>query len=198
MNPWDKSYAADDYYFGTEPNDFLRQHFPVIPRGGDVLCLAEGEGRNAVFLASTGYRVVAIDKSFIGLRKADQLAATNGVRIQTVAADLAAYRINPSAWDGIVSIWFNVPPALRAAVNRQVVVGLKPGGVLLLEAYTPAQFGRGTGGPPTADHLVTLAELGVELQGLDLVHELECDRMVHEGSGHNGLGAVVQIVARKA
>lgn len=197
VNSWNQCYAADDYYFGTEPNDLLLQHHSVIRRGGDVLCLAEGEGRNAVFLAHEGYRVVAVDQSAVGLQKAKRLAATKGAQIQTVVADLCDYRIEPSSWDGIVSIWCHFPRSLRVAVHLQVVAGLKPGGVFVLEAYTPAQIGRGTGGPPTGDRTVTLPELRRELKGLDLVRALERERVVHEGSEHDGLSAVVQIVARK-
>lgn len=197
MNSWDERYGTADYYYGTEANEFLREHCPGIRRGGDVLCLAEGEGRNAVFLAQQGFRPVAVDQSAVGLKKAGQLAASRSVQIETVLADLADYRIEPDRWDGIVSIWCHLPAALRAAVHRQVVAGLKVGGVFLLEAYTPAQLAYGTGGPRTADLLPTLAELRRELAGLDLVHAVERERTVHEGGGHHGLSAVVQVVAHR-
>jgi SAM-dependent methyltransferase len=160
-----------------------------------VLCLAEGEGRNAVFLAQQGFRPVAVDQSGVGLKKAAQLAAERGVRIETVVADLDGYRIEPGRWDGIVSIWCHLPAVLRTAVHRQVVGGLKIGGVFLLEAYTPAQLRYGTGGPRTADLLPTLADLRKELEGLELAHAIERERSVHEGGGHTGLSAVVQLVA---
>ena len=197
MNSWDEKYGAPGHYYGTEPNDFLRERCAAIPAGGTVLCLAEGEGRNAVFLAQQGFRVVAVDQSPVGLRKAEGLAAERGVRIETVVADLADYRIAPDHWDGIVSIWCHLPRPLRAAVHGQVAAGLRVGGAFLLEAYTPAQFGYGTGGPKTADLLPTLAELRAELAGLDLVHAVEREREVHEGQGHFGQSAVVDIVAVK-
>ena len=197
MNSWDEKYGAPGHYYGTEPNDFLREHHAVIPAGGRVLCLAEGEGRNAVFLAQQGLEVVAVDQSPVGLRKAQTLAAKRGVTISTVVADLADYRIEPGHWDGIVSIWCHLPEPLRADVHRQVVVGLKHGGAFLLEAYTPAQLNYGTGGPKSIDLLPTLAELRIELDGLDLVHAAEREREVHEGQGHFGLSAVVDIVAVK-
>jgi SAM-dependent methyltransferase len=197
MNSWDEKYGAPGHYYGTEPNDFLRECCSVIPAGGRLLCLAEGEGRNAVFLAQQGLRVVAVDQSPVGLCKAEALAAERGVRIETVVADLADFRIPPGHWDGIVSIWCHLPQPLRAGVHRQVVAGLKHGGVFLLEAYTPAQLEYGTGGPKTADLLPTLAELRTELDGLDLVHAVEREREVHEGQGHTGLSAVVDIVAVK-
>jgi hypothetical protein len=131
----------------------------------------------------------------VGLRKAGALAAERGVRIETVLADLADYRIESGGWDGIVSIWCHLPQPLRADVHRQVVAGLRSGGAFLLEAYTPAQLGYGTGGPKSVDLLPTLAELRTELDGLDLVHAVEREREVHEGQGHFGLSAVVDIVA---
>jgi len=182
MNSWDEKYGAPGHYYGTEPNGFLREHHAMIPAGGRVLCLAEGEGRNAVFLAQQGYRVVAVDQSPVGLRKAEILAAERGVTISTVVADLADYRIEPGRFDGIVSIWCHLPPPLRADVHRRVVAGLKRGGAFLLEAYTPAQLHYGTGGPKSIDLLPTLAELRIELDGLDLVHAVEREREVHEGS----------------
>jgi hypothetical protein len=119
------------------------------------------------------------------------------VQIETVVADLADYRIAPGHWDGIVSIWCHLPQPLRTDVHRQVVAGLRSGGVFLLEAYTPAQLNYGTGGPKSIDLLPTLAELRTELDGLDLVHAVEREREVHEGHGHTGLSAVVDIVAIK-
>jgi hypothetical protein len=195
MNQWDERYGTARYFYGTEPNDFLRERFTAIRGGGDVLCLAEGEGRNAVFLAQQGLRVVALDQSAVGLKKAEQLAIDRGVRVETVVADLSSYRIEPARWDGIVSIWCHLPAALRAAVHGQVVAGLTVGGVFLLEAYTPAQLRYGTGGPQTADLMPTLAELRRELAGLEFVHAVERERVVHEGEGHTGLSAVVQVVA---
>ncbi len=198
MNAWDERYAGAGYFYGTQPNDFLRERAAAIPAGGAVLCLGEGEGRNAVFLARSGYRVTALDQSAVGLGKAARLAAEQGVTIDTIVADLDGYRFEPARWDGIVSIWCHLPAALRAAVHRQVSGALKPGGAFLLEAYTPKQLEYGTGGPKSLDLLPSLADLRAELEGLDLVHAVELTRTVAEGRGHSGLSAVVQIVARKA
>lgn len=198
MNTWDERYAEAGYFYGTQPNDFLRERAAAVPAGGAVLCLGEGEGRNAVFLARSGYRVTALDQSAVGLGKAARLAAEQGVTIDTIVADLDGYRFEPARWDGIVSIWCHLPAALRAAVHRQVSGALKPGGAFLLEAYTPKQLEYGTGGPKSLDLLPSLADLRAELGGLDLVHAVELTRIVAEGRGHSGLSAVVQIVARKA
>jgi SAM-dependent methyltransferase len=193
---WDQRYSSDGYVYGTEPNGFLVAASPRL-RPGKVLCLGEGEGRNAVWLAAQGHEVTAVDSSGVGLDKAQRLAAERGVTIVTVQADLAAYEIEAEAWDGIVSIFCHLPAALRAQVHRRCVAGLRPGGVVLLEAYTPRQVGRGTGGPPTADFMMDAETLRSELTGLDFLELRECEREVHEGELHNGLGAVVQLVARK-
>ena len=150
MISWDERYGTAGYFYGTEPNDFLRGHCAEIRHGGDVLCLAEGEGRNAVYLAQQGLHPLALDQSPVGLAKAVQLAAARGVQLDTLVANLADYQVEPGRWDGIVSIWCHLPSALRAVVHRQVVTGLKIGGVFLLEAYTPAQLAHGTGGPKSS------------------------------------------------
>lgn len=194
---WDERYAPDTYLYGTEPNDFLSTHLPRLSPGSRILCLAEGEGRNAVFLAEAGHEVVALDQSSVGLQKAERLAEERGVRIETVRADLAQHRIEAGAWDAIVSIWCHVPGPVRAQIHRQVVGGLRPGGLLLLEAYTPDQLKHKTGGPPVAAWMPTLAQLRDELAELEPLHAVELERMVHEGKAHDGLSAVVQLVGRK-
>jgi SAM-dependent methyltransferase len=195
-NFWDERYSAPAFAYGTEPNDFLAAMAANIP-AGPVLCLAEGEGRNAVCLAQLGHAVTAVDASVTGLAKAQALAKARGVAIATKAADLADYRIEPSAWAGIVSIWAHLPPAMRRAVHAQVVSGLRPGGVLILEAYTPAQLAFGTGGPRDATICMTLAGLAEELAGLDFIVGRECERDVIEGIHHTGRSAVVQVLARR-
>jgi hypothetical protein len=141
--------------------------------------------------------VTAVDSSGVGLDKAQRLAAERGVTITTVQADLTVYEIEADAWDGIVSIFCHLPAPLRARVHRSCVAGLRHGGLMLLEAYTPRQIGRGTGGPPTAELMMDAQTLRSELEGLDVLDLRECEREVHEGELHNGIGAVVQLVARK-
>jgi len=193
---WDQRYGAPGYAYGTAPNDFLVAVAGQIPPGR-VLSLGEGEGRNAVFLAARGHEVVAVDQSEVGLAKALRLAAERGVCIETVRADLGSFAIRPEAWAGIVSVFCHLPKAIRQPLHAAIVCGLQPGGVFVLEAYTHAQLGRGTGGPKVPELLLSLAELRADLAGLDLVHGVEREREIREGSHHDGVGAVVQIVARK-
>lgn len=203
MNPtydasfWDKRYgSAADYVYGTFPNEFLAAVADQIP-AGPVLCLAEGEGRNAVHLARRGHAVTAVDQSAVGLAKAAALAKRHGVPLTTQIADLSNYVIPPQAWSGIIVIFMHLPPALRATVLAQAVAGLRPGGVLVLECYTPAQLAFNTGGPREVALLPTLASLRAELPGLEFLHGVELERDIREGDGHTGRGAVVQILARR-
>jgi SAM-dependent methyltransferase len=193
---WEERYRSDAYVYGTEPNEFLRAHIDALPMG-DVLCLAEGEGRNAVHLAATGRDVHAVDLTEAGVAKTLRLAAQRGVTVSAVVADLAVHDIGASQWDAIVSIFAHMPAHVRRDLHRRVVSALRPGGVMLLEAYAPAQLGRGTGGPATVDLMMSLDVLREELEGLDMVHALETERVVVEGVGHTGVGSVVQVIATK-
>ncbi|MHB8628382.1 MAG: class I SAM-dependent methyltransferase [Aggregatilineales bacterium] len=179
------------------PNDYLRLNAHRIPKGR-VLSLAEGEGRNAVYLATQGYDVTGIDSSAVGLEKAQRLAKERAVTITTVVADLAQFAIEPNGWDGVVSIFCHLPSVLRAEVHQRVVAGLRPGGCLLLEAYTPKQLAFKTGGPQDPDNMPDLESLRRELAGLRFEHAEELEREVNEGEHHFGRGAVVQVLAFKA
>jgi hypothetical protein len=198
MNPdfWNKRYDAEGFFYGTEPNDFVKEMAPRIP-SGPILCLAEGEGRNAVYLASLGHAVTAVDQSAAGLAKARQLAATRHVSIETAVVDLAEFTITPGGWSGIVAIFAHLPPELRRTVYRQVVAGLCLGGLFVLESYTPAQLAFGTGGPKDPAMLSTLAGLRDELAGLEFLIGREIERDVMEGTGHTGRAATVQVLAQR-
>jgi SAM-dependent methyltransferase len=193
---WDERYSRGGYYYGTRPNDFLVSQAGLIAPGGRVLCLGEGEGRNAAYLAGLGHQVLAVDQSSVGLAKASSLATDRGVSIGTACTDLADYDIAPGQWDAMVSIWCHLPDPLRRQVHRRCVAGLARGGVFLLEAYTPQQLRLASGGPKTLDLLPTLELLRVDLEGLEFLHAVECERQVNEGAKHVGLSAVVQVAAR--
>jgi hypothetical protein len=193
---WDQRYAESDLAYGTSPNDHLAESMSHLPRG-PVLSLAEGQGRNATALALAGFDVLGVDQSSVGLERARALAAEHGVSIRTEVADLATFVIEPGAWAGIVSIFCHLPEALRRQVHAACVAGLQPGGVFILEAYTPAQLAHQTGGPKDVAMLPTLAGLKEELAGLEWIVAREVEREIHEGKYHDGLSAVVQIVGRK-
>lgn len=193
---WDERYSADEYAYGTAPNKFLEQNFSSIPKG-KVLSIAEGEGRNAVFLARHGYTVTAVDSSIVGLKKAEKLASENKVQIECIHADLAEFDFGENKWEGIVSIFCPLPSELRKEIYKKVISSLKPGGVFLLEAYTPDQIKHGTGGGSNPDTMQSKNSLSTELAGLKFKHLTELERDVVEGIYHTGLGAVVQMIAEK-
>lgn len=193
---WDERYSAEEYAYGTTPNEFLVEKVSCIPKG-KVLSLAEGEGRNAVFLAKQGYAVTAVDASLVGLNKARKLAEENDVVVEFIHADLADYDLGENKWDGIVSIFCPLPSALRKELYKRVITGLKRNGVFLLEAYTPDQLKHGTGGGSSADVMQSEQSLRFELAGLKFEHLTELERDVIEGVFHTGIGSVVQAIAAK-
>lgn len=194
---WDERFAGDAYYYGIQPNDWLREVAANLPPLGQVLSLGEGEGRNAVYLAAQGHAVTAVDSSEVGLTKARNLAKQRGVPLTTVLHDLAAYPLQAASWDGIISIFCHLPPPLRMRVHRDCVAALKPRGVFILEAYTSAQLHHGSGGPRNLELLYNLDGLRAELAGLHWQAAYETERWITEGEGHNGLSAVVRVLAVK-
>ncbi len=194
---WDLRYSSDDFAYGTEPNDFLVDNLNHLLKG-KVLCLAEGEGRNAVWLAQQGMDVTAVDASAVGLNKAQKLAFERGVSMTTTQSDLKHFDFGSNQWDSIVSIFCHLPPDLRQHVHAQCVEALKPGGTMLLEAFIPRQLEFNTGGPPVIEMMMDSASLQQELQGLQFIHLEETVRDIQEGEFHNGQSAVVQLIAMKA
>jgi len=193
---WDDRYNTNEYIFGTDPNAFLVSVTDQIPKGR-VLCIAEGEGRNGVHLSRKGYDVTAVDGSSVALQKAEKLAESYGVKIKTITADLAEYQIKKNSWDAVIAIFCHLPPDLRKEVHKQAVNGLRPGGVLVLEAYTPDQLDYETGGPGDVQLLMNLYKLKEEFEGLEFIIGREIVRDVIDGDQIVGKSAVVQILAKK-
>lgn len=194
---WNPRFAGEQYAYGSAPNDFLKAQAGRLAAGSRVLSLGEGEGRNAIHLASLGHDVTAVDAAHTGLIKLLQRAARESLTVTATLADLADYAIPPAHWHAIVSIFCHLPPALRRTVLRDCVRGLAPGGLFILEGYTPRQLGFGTGGPKDVALLLEPDAIRAELDGLELLHFAEVQREVVEGSLHTGMAAVLQVVARK-
>jgi hypothetical protein len=192
---WNQRYATAEYVYGTQPNDFLAEHAALLT--GPVLSLAEGEGRNGVFLASRGLDVLGVDGSPVGLAKARQLAQSRGVTLRTEVADLAAYTPPENTFGAVVSIFAHLPSALRSRLYPLVELALRPGGILLLEHYRPAQLARTTGGPKDPDMLMALADVQAAFPACEPIVAREIDRDIQEGNLHHGLSSVVQLLARK-
>lgn len=193
---WDERYSEPGFAYGTEPNEFIVSVVDKIPKG-KVLSLAEGEGRNAVYLASLGYQVTGVDGSGVGLRKAVELATEHGVVITTILADLGGFEIEQGQWDAIIACYCHVPSEIRIPLHQAAVWGLKSGGVFVLEAFSKEQLCHDTGGPQSLDMLMSLDELTWELAGLEIVHAVRIERDVREGNRHTGLASVVQVMGIK-
>lgn len=192
---WNERYDGDEYVYGTDPNAFLVEYADLLK--GPVLSLSEGEGRNAVFLASRGLQVLGVDISEIALAKAQALAKRKNVRIQTEVADLSHFEPEKNSYMSVISISAHLPAIVRNRLYPLVEECLKPDGILLLEAYSERQLDRNTGGPKDADMLMTVEKLEREFPGLEPVLLREVEREISEGKGHSGLASVVQCIARK-
>ncbi|MFP5385118.1 MAG: class I SAM-dependent methyltransferase [Bacteriovoracia bacterium] len=195
---WNTRYAEYDSVYGTSPNDFLRDQVHCLPQQGKILCLAEGEGRNALFLAQNGFIVTAVDFSEKAIEKLQRRSKELNLSIQTVVADLNDFEMGSSEWDGIVSIFGHLPPRTRKIVHGKIVRALKPEGVFLMEAYCPEQLLLKTGGPKEEDMFMTLDIINEELSDLKPQIKRTCIREINEGLFHNGLSAVVQFIGSKS
>jgi len=192
---WNERYAVDEYIYGTAPNSFLAEHAEILV--GPVLSLAEGEGRNAVFLASLGLKVHGVDGSGVGLAKAQALARSKGVEIQTEVTDLGLFEPEENHYGSVVSISAHLPGAVRNRLYPLLERCLKPGGLILLEAYSENQLAHDTGGPKDSDMLMTLTKIEREFPNCEPILLCELEREVCEGSYHTGMASVVQFIGRK-
>lgn len=192
---WDDRYSDEEYIYGTEPNAFLVEHAGLL--AGPVLSLAEGEGRNAVFLATHGFNVHGIDGSEVGLGKAQSLARTKGVQIRTEVADLEAFEPAAGSYGAVISISAHLPSSIRRRLYPFVEKCLVSNGLILLEAYSENQLGRDTGGPKDPDMLMTVAKIIREFPNCEPILLREVDREVCEGKYHTGIASVVQFIGRR-
>lgn len=189
---WDERFAGQGYVYGTAPNRWLESQAGRLRPGSRVLSLGEGEGRNGVWLASQGHWVEAVDGSAVGLAKAQQLAAARGVKLRTRVADLSTYEPEAAACDAVVLIYLHLPPPLRREVHARAQAALKPGGLVLLEAFTPRQLTRSSGGPKQAELLYEAAALRQDFPGVtwEVLREEEIE--LDEGPLHRGPAAVIR------
>jgi 2-polyprenyl-3-methyl-5-hydroxy-6-metoxy-1,4-benzoquinol methylase len=196
---WNQRFGAAGYLFGTAPNAFLASHKRLLAPGSRALCVADGEGRNSVWLAEQGLDVTAFDFSAIAVEKARRLAAERGVSVRYEVASVYDWQWPQAAFDLVAAIFVQfADPPMRGFLFERIVQTLKPGGLLLLEGYTPRQLEYRTGGPPHVENLYTEAMLREAFSGLEIVELREYDANVAEGSGHCGRSALIDLVARKA
>jgi SAM-dependent methyltransferase len=197
LNFWNERYSQESFAYGKEPNTFLVSKISCLKPQSKVLCLAEGEGRNAVFLSEHNHRVTAVDYSEIGLQKLMGYATQKGLHIDSICMDLNNYKIEEGKWDAIVCIFGHFLPDLRSKVFRQVYKGLTRGGVFLLEAYHKDQLNFRTGGPQDPGLLYDVEDLKFDLSEFDVISIERSIREIAEGQYHQGRSAVVQVVAGK-
>jgi cyclopropane fatty-acyl-phospholipid synthase-like methyltransferase len=198
VNIWDERYAGEDYHFGVEPNAFLLSQRSLLRSGMLCLAVADGEGRNGVWLAQQGLDVLSVDSSSVALAKARKLAQQRGVAVKFEQADLMGWAWGENRFDAVVAIFIQFsPPGLREQMFARIKRCLKPGGLLLLQGYTPRQLQYGTGGPSQAENLYTEALLREAFVDMDILHLREHDDVIREGAGHSGMSALIDLVARK-
>lgn len=195
---WDQRFSAPEYIFGKAPNRFLVSQAQWLRPGMRVLDVATGEGRNAVWMAGQGCEVLGIDISPLAVEKAGRLAAQAGVRVAFEVADVRQWRWPAESFDAVVSIFIQfAAPGERSAVFEGMKRTLHPGGVLIMQGYTPKQIEYKTGGPPQAEHMYTEALLRSAFGDLEILHLREHEDVLSEGTKHVGRSALIDLVARK-
>lgn len=195
---WNERFASDDYLFGREPNEYLRSHAGLIAPGGLVLCVADGEGRNSVWLAQQGLQVEAFDIAENGVAKARKLAAEAGVVVDYRVADCDQWPWGHETHDAVVAVFIQfADPPMRARLFAHMVRALKPGGLLILQGYTPRQLEFKTGGPGVLSHLYTAELLHEAFAALQIIELRDYEAELSEGARHTGRSALIGLVARK-
>jgi len=195
---WNARFAADGFVFGTEPNAFLALQRGRLAPGMSALCVADGEGRNSVWLAKQGLEVTAFDFSPVGLAKAMKLAQQNGVKVDYHQADVNEWDWDAARYDVVVAIFVQfTPPVERSRMFDGMIHALKPGGLLILQGYRPEQLGYATGGPKRVENLYTKPLLRESFAALEILHLASHDDVVDEGAGHKGMSALIDLVAKR-
>jgi cyclopropane fatty-acyl-phospholipid synthase-like methyltransferase len=198
MSVWNERYAGEEYHFGTEPNAFLVSQQGMLKPGMSCLAVADGEGRNGVWLAQQGLEVLSVDSSSVALEKAGKLAQQRGVNAKFEQVDLEQWDWGANRFDAVAAIFIQfAQPGMRENIFAHMRRCLKPGGLLLLQGYTPRQLQYATGGPSQAENLYTEALLRKEFADMEILHLCEHDDIIREGSGHSGMSALIDLVARK-
>jgi len=196
---WNERFDKEEFIFGKEPNEYLVAQAPQhLKSNSSVLCIADGEGRNGVWLAKQGMRVTGFDVSDIALTKANQFAKENQVNTQYSLSDTDSFEWQPDTYDAAIGIFIQfADPEMRARIFNQVHQTLKPGGLFILQGYTPKQLEYKTGGPSLIEHLYTEELIRELTQGFEIL-DLQCyEKELSEGARHAGMSALLGMVAKK-
>jgi 2-polyprenyl-3-methyl-5-hydroxy-6-metoxy-1,4-benzoquinol methylase len=195
---WNARFAAPGYLFGEAPNEFLRRSAHRIEPRGSVLCVADGEGRNSVWLAEQGFEVTAFDFAPNAVDKARSLAAQRGVSVDHRLSDLEGWPWRDAHYDALVAIFIQfLPPQTRDATFARMQGAVRPGGMFLLQGYRPEQVDYRTGGPPRREHMYTRNWIEARFAGWEIVSLDEYDAVIREGTAHSGMSALIDLVARR-
>ncbi|WP_420567080.1 SAM-dependent methyltransferase [Thalassovita sp.] len=194
---WEKRYATDTYVFGKAPAVFLVDHKALLTPGQTALAVADGEGRNSVYMAAQGMDVTALEFSASAIEKAKSLAAETGVTVDFRNTDVLAHDW-PDQYDMVVGIFIQfVGPEERARMFDGMKRSVRPGGLMVLHGYTPKQVELGTGGPGRTENMYTPDQLAADFKGWEILENRAYEREIQEGAGHSGLSALIDFVARK-
>ncbi|MGZ3327776.1 MAG: class I SAM-dependent methyltransferase [Xanthobacteraceae bacterium] len=195
---WEDRYRVPDYVFGKEPNYFLVSCKALLPRSGKALAVADGEGRNGIWLAEQGLEVLSLDFSPSAQQKARALAKQRGVTLTVAQADVHTWDYPEAAFDVVVEIFTQFStPAERAKKWAGMRKALKRGGLLIIQGYTPKQLQYGTGGPKQVENLYTRAMLEEAFRDFRDMKIVEEEIEIYEGTSHGGMSAVINLTARK-
>jgi SAM-dependent methyltransferase len=199
LETWNARFAREDFLFGEEPNVFLRTQAHWLRPGDSVLCVADGEGRNSVWLAEQGYTVTAFDFAPNAVAKAKRLAQRRNMNVTHELGDAYAWPWAIKRYDALVAVFIQfLPPDFRDSVFTGMKSAVEPGGLFLLEGYRPEQVDYGTGGPPRREHMYTREWLESTFSGWEILVLKDYDAVIQEGQAHNGMSALIDLVARKA
>lgn len=193
---WDSRYSAEEYIYGVAPNAYFREKLALC-RTGRILFPAEGEGRNAVYAATRGWEVFAFDQSEAGRTKAYGLASSKEVKIQYDILTLDEWQVEEATYDCICLIFVHLPAQMRMKVHQNVMAALKPGGILIFEAFTKDQMPRTSGGPKNLDLLFDPADIRKDFERMEFLHFEVVQVELDEGPLHKGIADVVHFMARK-
>ena len=197
---WNQRFSAagEAFVFGRDPNDFLVRESGRLLPGSQVLSVADGEGRNGVFLAEAGHQVDALEFAPAAVAKSRRLAQERGVAINLIEADVFDWSWPAAAYDAVVAIFIQfAPPGRRQVLFERMLQALKPGGLLLLQGYTPKQLEYATGGPSAIENLYTEAMLLEAFSGHDILLLRTHESVIDEGAGHRGMSALVDVVVQR-
>lgn len=197
MNPWNERFQGEDYVFGTKPNVFIADMHKRLALTGNALAIAEGEGRNAVFLAREGMNVTVWDYAESGLNKANKLAEASSVEIRTELVDLGEAQWTKEQWDEIICVFGHFPKELRTKTLEGVKTAVKPGGYFLTEVYSPYQIPYRSGGPQDPQFLYAPGDFLEAFADWRIVHFFMGEVVRQEGQGHQGLSHVIQFAGQK-